>query len=257
MHEVNYLPDPRGDCLIPAGEDFAVCAVSPGQTDTMTSLGLTTGLTAFWKMDEASGERADSSGNGYNLTEAAEGVGGVAGKLNNAASLIGSVDSFLYSDNSVFSTSGGTITVSCWVKFNAVDADMSIIGKHTGGGLPDGYKLFFSSLDNAFVFTQGDSGSAAADQLVHSGAVVDGVWYHITCGFDGSNHFMSINGGVRELDGGLEASNAVGDFMVGLDNEGLAALDGLIDEVGIWMGTVLTDEQITALYNGGTPLPFN
>lgn len=253
MHEVNYLPDPRGDLLIAPGMDSPIVSV---QLDTMTSLGLITGLTAFWKLDELSGGRADSSGNGYTLSEGGSAVSSAAGALNNAASFNGVTVNWLGRANPDLAANGDVLTISCWVKLNAIDADMGLVGKYAQGGIADGYKLFYDSTHNRFVFRSADSNLPQEDQIISTAPVASGNWYHIACGFDGVNHFMSINGGTRELDNGLASSNTAHEFKIGSDSDGFV-LNGLIDEVGIWMGTVLTDEQIAALYNGGTPLPFS
>lgn len=256
MHEVNYVPDPRGDLLIAPGTSVPADYVPEPEPDTMTSLGLTTGLTAFWTLDEASGTRVDSSGNGYDLSVGGSAVSSAAGKLNNAASFDGSTVNWLGRANPALALSGGAVTISAWVKLNSVSADMGIVGKYAGGGLADGYKLYFDEGFNRFVFRQADSNGPNEDQIVSTVPVIVDVWYHIVCGYDSTNHFIAINGGVRELDDGLQSTNTAHEFKIGNDSDGMT-FDGLIDEVGIWIGTVLTDQQIAALYNSGTPLPFS
>lgn len=236
--------------------DDAILSGDTPEEDTMTSLGLTAGITAFWKMDEDSGDRADVSGNGRTLTQQGA-VGADAGLLNNAALLAGDPADHLSSASAGLSTGGSTITVSCWVKLNSVAADQTLLGKFTGGFTPDGWRLMYDFDNGVFYFESSDSGIPAFDGIVSTVPVSAGVWYHIVAGFDGVMHFMSVNAGARETDDGLPASTAADDFMIGRDGEGLATLDGLIDEVGIWVGTVLTDEQVTQLYNSGSPLPYS
>jgi hypothetical protein len=71
---------------------------------------LQNGLVGWWKMDETSGNPADSSGNGNSLTNNAT-VTFVAGKFGNAANLVSTSNQYLSTTTSIT----GIQTVSFWV----------------------------------------------------------------------------------------------------------------------------------------------
>lgn len=214
-----------------------------------------TGLTAYWKLDETGGnDRVDSSSGGFDLSEGGGGpVGSAAGKLNNAASFDGSTANWLSRANPDLVSDGNPLTLSAWVKLNAIDVDFGLVGKHAAG---DGYLLYYNAAENAFCFKQADSSGPNEDQIVSTLPVSADTWYHIVCGYDGTNHFIQINGGARESDDGLAATNAAHDFKIGNDSVG-NVLNGLIDEVGLWLGTALSSDEAIDLYNSGSPLPYN
>lgn len=211
--------------------------------------------TAYWKLDEASGSRIDSTGNGNNLLITASAVPSAAGLLNNAASF--NTDLLKKLERAALDSAGGPVTISVWVKLNSVATDQFIIGRlEDGAGSVNGYGLCFGSTSATFFYTQGDDSIPVDDRLVSVVPVSVGVWYHVMCGYDGSNHFLIVNGGIRETDEGLNPKTAVAPFSIGRSYETFNSLNGLVDEAGVWIGTALSYDQAVKLYNSGTPLAY-
>ncbi len=213
----------------------------------------TTGISAYWSMDEVSGTRADASGNGNTLTLGGGAVDGVPGILSNAASFDGSTVHWLEVANPALAAAGQAITISGWVKLNDVSVDQAIAGKSDNNS--SGYRLFFSAISSSMVFESLNSVGPESSQLVSSVTISSGVWYYVVAGFDGVNHFMSINNSARETDAGNFSSNSAHAFKIGNDEQGFI-LNGLIDEFGVWVGTALTDDDISCLYNSGIPTGY-
>ncbi len=78
-------------------------------------MALTDNLVAYWKLDEASGNAADATGNGFTLTNTNT-VGFAAALINNGADYgTANTNKYLRLSNDLGIT-GGDITISTWVK---------------------------------------------------------------------------------------------------------------------------------------------
>src|SRR5678816_4549644 len=93
-------------------------------------MSLLTNLVSYWKLDEASGNRADAHG-ANTLTDSASGVPSTTGVISNGAGLFsGNTPRFLsHADNSDLSTGDIDWTFSAWVKFNTIGVVNIVIGK--------------------------------------------------------------------------------------------------------------------------------
>lgn len=91
---------------------------------------LLTGLKAYWKMDEASGTRADSIG-AYTLTDNNT-VGSAVGKIGNCASMVQSAAEYLSlpgAQAELLIPEGSSYTVTGWVRFpNGWGAGVYLMG---------------------------------------------------------------------------------------------------------------------------------
>src|SRR6266403_3024079 len=90
------------------------------------------GLYAYYKMDEASGDAADASVNGRNLTQGGT-VGSVAGVINTARSFTGSPQALFKSPNKTdFSPGANHFFTTFWLKaatLTQLNTDTGLIGK--------------------------------------------------------------------------------------------------------------------------------
>src|SRR5262245_39117478 len=111
-------------------------------------MALTDGLISYWRLDEASGSRADSHG-GNALTENG-GVGSAAGKISGAADFDGSNDYLSRADNADLSTGDIDFTVQAWVNPGSKTALRPIVGKLNGAGTVAEYLLLYSSSSDRF-----------------------------------------------------------------------------------------------------------
>jgi hypothetical protein len=97
-------------------------------------------------------------------------------------------------------------------------------------------------------------------------AFTDGLWHHVVVTYDGSENASGVKfyvDGIEDTNTQILANTLSGnspndptvDFKIGTKPEysGSSFYDGDIDELAIWSTTALTQEQVTALYNGGVP----
>ena len=88
-------------------------------------------------------------------------------------------------------------------------------------------------------------------------------WYHIVYTKTGTTSHFYINGVDKTLTANLSTgglNTGAGTFRLGSYNGGSGGvgnrqMDGVIDEVGIW-SRVLTQEEVTTLYNGGAGIQY-
>jgi len=215
------------------------------------AVGATYGRNAVWSdyqavyhMEETSGSRGDSTGNGHDLTDN-NSVLSAAGVMGNAADFEASNSKYLDATDAVDISSQATI--SAWIKkesstFGYVvqkgtsDSDLNYriyIGASSGGGF---YRKVGSTMRN---LTHTFSWSNNTDYLIH--CVQDG---------DGGEIYINASSIVTDNNGGnLSANNGI--LTVGARNRGSGAqnyLDGLIEELRMRTSAV-TANWITTEHN--------
>jgi hypothetical protein len=227
-------------------------------------IGLNSGLLAYWKLDTTGW--IDSSGNGRNLT--------LVGSLSNPAGLLGNSATGFSDSNYLITPSGlaplsGKRTYSCWVYFNSNDIGYQIIWGQ--GGTEDYQSTYpFIIETNNQITSWFTTENGYWTNGIDSGIIPDtDVWYHLVLTFDGSIGILYVNGtsvGSSEYSGSILAPD-IDRFLFGRyytdinynDNEfNPLALDGKLDEVGVW-DRALSQQEIISLYNAGAgkTYPFN
>jgi hypothetical protein len=122
-----------------------------------------------------------------------------------------------------------------------------------------------------YFFTGGVGGGVAARAYNSSGSYVEvdsdpgwtvqsaNTWYHAVFVADGTNLTIYVNGVQRaqqsfpySIDYGSDAVLIIG----GRDAANGWTMNGRLDEIGVWNRALTTDE-ITALYNSGSGLPYS
>lgn len=230
------------------------------------SLELKRALAAYWKLNEANGNRADSVG-ATTLTDNNT-VLSAAGKLGTAADFELSTSEYLSaSSNAAVGTGDVDFTLAAWIKAESIDgttlnhtifgkdatavgADREYVLRITGGGSP------------VFTFIVYKSGPTAVIlNATAFGAPATATWYFVVAwhDFNADMIYLQINNGVvyaQATGGALQAAGA-GEFRLGARNSAGNPdyFDGLIDEAGIWK-RILSPEERTALYNGGVGLSY-
>lgn len=211
-------------------------------------------LAAYWKLDEASGDRADSAGSST-LTDNNT-VTQAAGKVGTSAQFMAANSEYLSAaDSAALSTGNISFTFSAWVYMDSDTGDnQTIISKDTGAGPNREYQLRYDFATSRFRFFFFDgtntTGAVTASTI---GAPSLSTWYHIVCYHDADNSRLgiSVNGGA------VDDAAATGDpadtgtaFQLGGRN-GAAFWSGRIDEVGFWK-RLLSPSEKAALYNSGS-----
>lgn len=170
---------------------------------------LSNGLVGYWKMDETSGNAADSSGNSYTLTNNNIATF-VSGKFGNAASLNGTTQSFSTSTNI-----GRVQTISFWVN-------------------PTSSTTYMVDLDGTKTITA-TSGTIAANNFADSTIYINGV------------AGTTLTANVWQLVT-VTTNNFVTTSALSVGKVGSNYLSGNIDEVRLY-NRALSPAEVASLYN--------
>lgn len=210
--------------------------------------------TAWWKMNELSGNRADSSGNAHTLTDnntvlASGGyVEGVSADFEASAT-----EFFTHGDHADWDIGSGNFTVSQWVKFEAVGVTYALIGQWSNVSNQQGWFVQMANT-NVIQFIWTNDGSTT-EFVNASFTPVAETWYHIVVKRDGNDLRIYVDG--TYLGGGSMAGetvhNSSGNFIVGATVSGgigVQYMDGEMCDVAFWKGYALTDAEIKSLACG-------
>jgi hypothetical protein len=216
---------------------------------------LNTDLIAYWKLDEASGTRADSetTGTAQDLTDNNT-VTSTTGKIGNAAQFTAANSEWLHrNDSTDLSTGNIDFTFAFWVYLDTKSANQVLVGK--SGASVEFYCWYVNGSDRLeFRASQNGSSETAATANNH-GSVSTSTWYFVVCWHNAASDTINIsvnNGTVNStgfnVAGVVDGTNP---FQVGRYGAAGVYTNGRIDEVGFWK-KVLTSDERTELYNAGS-----
>lgn len=206
----------------------------------------TTNLCAYWKLDETTGNRADSHGSFTMETNGS--VGYVSdGIQGNAADCDGAqfLKTIAYSAGTLFGASG-PFTMAGWVRPSS-----SIAGFQTFVYALDGGNFILMRFTAA-----GDISLLIWDTTwvecgLYGHNITDDAWHFVAFGIDGSNKgFIKVDGNARDTDAATLSTQANRATNTKLTQFGSGNPFGDLDEWGIWK-QALTDEELDWLYNSG------
>ena len=211
-------------------------------------------LISYWKLDELSGNPADSVG-GYSSINS--NVSYVAGKINNGTLYNGS-NSYTEVNASSGVTFTNNITISAWVKPASVIhayTDRGIVAKNDGA--TESFLLTHLGDQSGTKDTWGGFVIIGGQEKWINGTTepVAGSWYHVVMTYDGAYQKIYVNGATEKniiMSGGVSSNSS--NIVIGA--RGLAGttpsrvFNGVIDEVAYWNKT-LTAAEIVYLYNSG------
>ncbi len=172
---------------------------------------LTSGLVGYWKLDESSGNAADSSGNGLTLTNNAT-TTYVTGKFSNGSEHVPASLQYL----NTATTIAGVKTVSFWVN-------------------PDSTTNYFADLDGGTNYISAAAGTISASGFTSPTIYVNGIpsttltadtWQYVT----------------------VTTNTAISASAFALGKIGSSYFDGTLDEVRVYNRT-LSPKEIRDLYN--------
>lgn len=217
-------------------------------------------LTRYYKLNEASGSRAEAMAN-ETLTDNNT-VGSNTGHVYPlAASFVkASVESLSRADNATLSL-GGDVAFSWMFWLNLPDVDPNsggntkpIVAKWSAASTE--YELDIATSGQIRFLVRNAANTAFASASV---AITANAWHMLAVIHDAASNLVgiSIDGGsfvTGALTGGLRDST--NSFRIGGNDSGGAAnsTDGLIGPIGLWRGYVFTDGDVDDLWNGGAGL---
>jgi hypothetical protein len=227
-------------------------------------MALTDNLVSYWKLDESSGDAADSVGDN-DLTNNGT-VTYSSGVINNGAALASSSSQNLIVSDPLIAVNSD-VSYSFWVKHTTVPGNGEIQQWmiHEINGDNDIYQSLMlqktvGGIQQIQIYIDGTS---AIEDYYNSSIATD-TWYHIVLTIDyASGYVLYING--SSVKTGSAPAYGSGDtltsrFSLGvcwfLDGNNYGRyFNGMMDEVGIW-SRVLTSDEVVELYNSGDGLAY-
>ncbi len=225
-----------------------------------------TGLKAYYKFDESSGNLINQSTTGDGLGSNADGTASgdptysVTGKINKAISFDGDGDKFTLGTTAGqwnFLHNNSNFSVSFWLKLNATPSEnQGILGTGTGGS-SIGFDLTVNHSTGGKLRASIENGAGASANIQSSAGFVPQnttTWYHYVLTFSNGSWNIYRNGGNNESASSsvswstsnhsrnMELANANANTPTDVKD-----LTGELDEVSIW-SRVLTSAEISSLY---------
>lgn len=217
-------------------------------------------LVSYWKLDESSGNAADSHGSNT-LTNNGS-ITYVAAKINNGADLEAS-------SSQVFSITDaaqsgldftGNFSISMWVNPESITGTHGLVTKFRDSATFKSYRLSFDTTD--MFLTISDNGTAETN-ATWSNPLTTGSLQHLALAYNAAAGEATLyyNGTAISTQTGLATSiaNTSSIFRLGSRSSSTDTAqqfyDGIIDEVGVWSKT-LTSDEVTQLYNSGSGFAY-
>ena len=225
--------------------DFDVIATPGASLDLFRPSDLSNGLQGFWKLDETSGNRTDSSGNSNTLTDnntVASSDDDYWNTLEKSADFESTnSESLSITDASQTGLDVTTAYSACsWIKLESVGIAQRIIDKTAGGAT--GYEF---SITTGNVLRIVNGGNVAASTVT----LVAGKWYHVAVTYDGVFATFYINGNAEPVSFTTNVTDSIQAFTIGATAGGGQHFDGLMKDVAFW-NVALTPIQIKSLALG-------
>lgn len=226
---------PSDETLLEAIANNHLYALDPWTPD------LNTNLYSYYKLDATSGAVVDNIGNNDGTDNGA--TRGVTGKINYAFDWVQADSDYVLLDGNMSLTADFTINLWAYVD----DASSHILA-FKQGTVSNSNRAFFDTTAIAF---QGVSDYGTLPITVTTGS-----WHMYTIRRIGTNVSAFKDGVYSGSDTitGTFNFNSFGSkpsFSTGIDY-----YDGKFDEIGIWIGTGLSQALITALYNSGSGITY-
>lgn len=223
-------------------------------------MALTDNLVSYWKLDEASGNAADSVGSNT-LTNTGT-MTYAAAKINNGA--VPASGKYLIATDPSFSE-GQNMSWSFWGRPASIPTDFFALTKRVTVTANRSFRIGNNGVDGTMLVSISSDGSSANEGSCTSNAAIfvanETHFYVVT--FDGTQASGSrckiYKDGVDVT--GTDATpstvfNSTANFYLGAnEGGGLNWPGGWLDEVGTWNRT-LAPSEVTTLYNGGAGLQY-
>lgn len=224
-------------------------------------MALADNLVAYWKMEEASGDRADSVGS--NTLTSNNSVGQNTGKIDNCAQFNAASSRFLsINDNADISMGDVDCTFMCWIYFDnkSASANGQRFFSKDDSGTNREYLIGYETTANKFtIIVWSSSGGGGFKQLYATtlGSPSNTTWYQIFAWNDSTANTLNISVNDGTVDSTAHASGiyaGAANLTIG-SGASIQYMDGRLDEMAIWK-RVLTAGERTQLYNSGNGLAY-
>lgn len=227
-------------------------------------MALTDNLRAYYKAEDT----ADSSGNGYTLTNngtmpynAAKIGNGFDGGTTNTTKWMN------VNSNLGFTSQLQAWSISMWVSISTAPGSgvyYMLATRFSGTGFTAGtsgtFRIYYNNnAGTKRIYIQNDMGGTA----IYNVDLGTGTFHHIVFTFDGTNTAGSgiiyVNGSnvaTGNLYGTVDYTAFTTVLAIGSERNGSASwICGIVDEVGVW-DKMLSSSEVTSLYNGGAGFQY-
>ncbi len=235
-------------------QDVFIKAFYNGEELTPYSNNLLNGLVAYWKLDGDSNDVINS----HNGADTSVVYSEANGKINDGAGFNGTTSRILVPDSDDWNMGAGEFAFSMWVK----RADMgrrAFFGKINSSGI-DATASFGFEFD-ASDFLTAWFGTGSLISITSTSAITDSNWHHIVFTRKANTLYLYLDN-VEQSTYDVTAQtmhNESNHLGIGAWGDYTTVLfSGAIDEVAIWKGRGLNEEEINVLYNedSGLQYPF-
>jgi hypothetical protein len=222
-----------------------------------SATGLNSGLIAYWRLDESSGNALDSIG-GITLTNNNT-VTYTSAKIANGADFGTANTNKSLTNTTRIGTVNMDRTISVWAKINTDksvdDIDTFLEWAYGGSSNYVGYQLIYertSSVNKWRAYR--DRGCVGGESIYFNNPTAAAGFYHLVLTITGTTMELWVNGtsaGTVTVNTGNGSCNAQDGFYIGSARSASAYASVTVDEVGIW-NRALSSTEITELYNAGS-----
>lgn len=215
-------------------------------------------LESYYKLNEITGALLDSHGVRDSTSGSLSGCYGAVGIEGDAIDL--ERNNSNYAGFGTWTGFGsGNISISAWFKIESFSGSaMRIICFPHDDGTTDTPALYFGIHSTGNLISAGCGGSPYDGYVFTSSAPTLTTWYHILVVRSTKTTTLYLNGVLigTATSTGTVSTNPL--FYIGRYNANYGQyFDGIVDEVSIWTGRILTNKDAIGLYNGGEGLFYD
>lgn len=211
---------------------------------------LLTGLVAYWKLDEASGNAADSVGS--NTLTAVNAPVSAAGQVGNARAFVAASQQALRIGSPAGIAPGTSdFTVSFWIKLTGTANQVFF----SWGNQVSNQPYMWFGIQGATLRIQAIDGLSGYSLLAPPTSYSTNTWHQITLTFDRDNVVTNYKNGVSQTTHSITGNQGNLTPLAGLgignySTSNGAPVDGAMDEVKIWH-KALSGAEVLLDYNNG------
>lgn len=209
------------------------------------------GGVSYWKLDESSGNAADSVGSNT-LTN--NGTTGYTACLINNGIDLGTANStkYLSRADALGLTQAGDRTFSVWIKMRTEQSGTSDILNIGFQGASGYYMRLAYYYDAGTRYLTDGARASGTEYAVNLGTTN---WHHLVYVKSSTNFTLYVDG-VSRMTGTTGTANVASSyFSAGANAAGSLFLNAYMDECGVW-SRALSSTEITSLYNSGNGLQY-
>ena len=206
---------------------------------------LNVGLRSYYKFD---GDVNDSLGINNGTTKGT--ADNPAGIINNGRYFDGVNDNITLGDMQGASWSNFTFNV--WVNYTGTDDECVFANFFDGSDRSFTWWITHGTSDDNMTFTGSFNGENSGIEYPSNVVVPQGALHMLTVTYDDPDlrlYYDGVNVGNHSKAGGLDNNTAL--FTIGFPTLGAVYMEGIVDELGIWLRGLTGTEIYDVLWNGG------